>query len=306
MKYSVGVDIGGTKVSIAIVDTARQMIKQSKISTNVTIPPKEMINQISQEMERIIKLSGIPLQSIIGIGIGAPGPIDISKGMIVSPPNLTNWVDIPIVEWFKEKWSLPIFLDNDANAAALGEKWIGAARNNKDFVYVTISTGIGAGIFVDGKILHGRKGNAGDIGHIVVDPSFGKCVCGQYGCIESIASGTAIAKRGSEIMGEELSTKDIFDLYVKGHADIVPFLDRIFYTLGTVCVTIINLYDTEKIIIGGGVSNVGALLFDRIEEYVCQYALNQFGRKTTIVPAKLGQEAGVVGAAALCLLENAR
>ncbi|HLR69364.1 MAG TPA: ROK family protein [Virgibacillus sp.] len=306
MKYSVGVDIGGTKVSIAIVDSAGQMIKQSKISTNVTIPPKEMINQISQEMERIIKLSGIPLQSIIGIGIGAPGPIDISKGMIVSPPNLTNWVDIPIVEWFKEKWSLPIFLDNDANAAALGEKWIGAARNNKDFVYVTISTGIGAGIFVDGKILHGRKGNAGDIGHIVVDPSFGKCVCGQYGCIESIASGTAIAKRGSEIMGEELSTKDIFDLYVKGHADIVPFLDRIFYTLGTVCVTIINLYDTEKIIIGGGVSNVGALLFDRIEEYVCQYALNQFGRKTTIVPAKLGQEAGVVGAAALCLLENAR
>lgn len=258
MMYSIGVDIGGTKVAIAIVDSTGKMIKQSKISTNVTIAPKEMINRISQEVERIIKLSRIPLQDIIGIGIGAPGPIDISTGMIVSPPNLTNWVDIPIVEWFKGKWPLPIFLDNDANAAALGEKWIGAAQNNKDFIYVTISTGIGAGIFVDGKILHGQKGNAGDIGHIVVDPSFGKCICGQYGCIESIASGTAIAKRGSEIMGEDLSTKDIFDLYEEGHTDIVTFMDKIFRTLGTACVTIINLLDTEKIIIGGGVSNVGA------------------------------------------------
>ncbi len=306
MKYSIGVDIGGTKVAIAIVDSTGKMIEKSKITTDLTINPKEMINRISQEIEQNIKLSGVPLQAITGIGIGAPGPIDISKSMVVSPPNLMNWADIPIVEWFEEKWSLPIFFDNDANAAALGEKWIGAAQNNNEFIYMTISTGIGAGIFVDGKILHGKKGNAGDIGHIVVDPSFGKCICGQFGCIESIASGTAIARRGSEIIGKDMSTKEIFDLYEKGHVEIVPFMDKIFRSLGAACVTIINLFDTEKIIIGGGVSNVGNLLFDKIQEYVCQYALNKFGRKTTIVPARLGQEAGVVGAAALCLLENKR
>ncbi|MFB6468389.1 ROK family protein [Cytobacillus sp. Hz8] len=300
MRYSIGVDIGGTKVAIAVVDADGKIIEQTKLPTDLSISPRELIVRINEAIEHLIKKSYIEMEQMIGIGIGAPGPLDSRNGKITCPPNLPNWVDVPIVAWMNEKWKIPIRLENDANAAALAEKWIGAGVGVNHFVYVTVSTGIGTGIIADGKLLHGRKGNAGDIGHTVIDPSFGKCTCGQYGCLESIASGTAIAKRGSDIMGRELTTKEVFDLYQQKEGAIVELIDRIFRVLGVACVSIINTFDPEKIIIGGGVSNVGATLFNAIQDYVSQYALNPTGRTTEVVPAKLSQGAGVVGAAALC------
>ncbi|GBF10273.1 ROK family protein [Tepidibacillus sp. HK-1] len=300
MAYSIGVDIGGTKVAIAIVNEKGEIIEQTKIPTDLSISPQEMIARISSQIEQVIQKSAVSMNDVIGIGIGAPGPLDSKNGIIKCPPNLKKWVDIPIVNWMQKIWDLPIVLENDANAAALAEKWLGAAQENENFVYMTISTGIGAGIIVDGKLLHGMKGNAGDIGHTVVDPSFGKCTCGQYGCLESIASGTAIAKRASEIVGKELTTKEVFDLYNEGEAEIVDFIERIFRVLGVACVSIINTFDPEKIVIGGGVSKVGDPLFKSIKDYVSQFALNPTGRKTKVVPAKLEQNAGVIGATALC------
>lgn len=304
MNYTIGVDIGGTKVALAIVDTEGKILEQTKISTDLTISPRAMIDRISQEVKRLLELSAVAREEVVGIGIGAPGPLDSKNGMITCPPNLPSWTDIPIVKWLQETWDMPIVLENDANAAVLAEKWLGAAQDNENFIYMTVSTGIGSGIFVDGKLLHGQKGNAGDIGHTVVDPSFGKCTCGQYGCLESIASGTAIAKRGSEIVGKELSTKAVFALYEEGHKEIVELIDKIFRVLGVACVSLINTFDPEKIVIGGGVSKVGDLLFNPIRAYVGDFALNPTGRQTEIVPAKLDQEAGVVGAAALWLLES--
>ena len=135
-----------------------------------------------------------------------------------------------------------------------------------------------------------------------MDPSYGQCLCGQYGCFETIASGTAIAKRGSEIIGKDLSTKEVFDLYAEGNPEIVNYIEGVFKMIGVACVTIINTFDIEKIVIGGGVSKVGDPLFDAIRSYVSQYALNPPGRKTEIVPAKLDQSSGVIGAAALCFI----
>src|SRR5690625_7390076 len=147
----------------------------------------------------------------------------------------------------KEWWSVPIILENDANAAELAEKWFGVAQDNQNFVYMTVSTGIGSGIITDGKIYHGASGNAEDIGHTVVDPSFGQCSCGQYGCLESIASGTAIARLSSETIGRKVSTKEAFQLYVSGQREIVSLIDRIFRVLGIAIVTLINTFDPEKI-----------------------------------------------------------
>src|SRR5699024_11003245 len=215
-------------------------------------------------------------------------------------PNLHGWVNVPIRDMIAGAFPFPVTLENDANAAALAEKWLGAGQDNDNFVYMTVSTGVGSGIIADGKLLHGQKGNAGDFGHTVVDPSFGKCTCGQYGCLDAAASGTAIAKHGSDIMGRELSTKGVFELYAENQPDIVDLVNRVFRVLGIACVSLINTLDTEKIIIGGGVSNVGDTMFRSIREYVSKYALNATGRKTEIIPAGLDQNAGVIGASALC------
>ena|SRR5690625_216463 len=299
MKNSIGVDIGGTKVAIGIVNETGLVKEQSIIPTDLSISPFDMISKINVEIKNIITQAGLKQEDITGIGIGAPGPLDSKNGMILCPPNLPTWKDIPIQKWVEDEFSIPVKLENDANAAALAEKWIGAGQKNDDFIYMTVSTGIGSGIISDGKLLHGRKGNAGDVGHIVVDPSFGQCTCGQYGCLEWIASGTAIAREGSKIMGEKLTTAEVFNLYDQNHPDIIPYMNRVFNVLGVACVTLINMFDTEKIVIGGGVSNSGETLFNPIRTYVQSYALNPDGRKTEIVPSQLKQSSGVVGAAAL-------
>ena len=300
MDYSIGVDIGGTKVAIAVVDDNGKIKEQSVILTDLGIAPEAMILKINGEISKVLKGSGVPMKNVAGIGIGAPGPLDSRQGVITCPPNLKTWIDIPIRKLVEQCFPVPVILENDANAAALAEKWIGAAKGNENFIYLTVSTGIGAGIIMDGKLLKGLKGNAGDIGHAVIDPSFGPCSCGQYGCLESIASGTAIAKRGSEIIGKELSTKEVFGLYKEGHPEIVHYIEEVFRVLGMASVNMINIFDPEKIVIGGGVSKVGNPLFDSIRTYAGQYALNPLGRKTEIVAAKFDQSSGVIGAAALC------
>jgi|SRR5690625_1504902 len=300
MKYSIGIDIGGTKVAIAIVDQKANIKSENIIPTDVSISPEKMIEIICNEMKDLIKKSNIDQTDIIGIGIGAPGPLDSRNGMITCPPNLTGWIDVPIQQIVEKAFPFPVTLENDANAAALAEKWVGAAQKNDNFVYMTVSTGIGSGIMIEGELLRGLKGNAGDIGHTVIDPSFNQCACGQKGCLEAIASGTAIAKYGSQIMGKKLSTKEVFDLYLEGNEKIIEHIDYVLEILGMACVNIINTFDPEKIVIGGGVSKVGDLLFHPIRNYVSKYALNPTGRQTEIVPATLDQSSGVVGAAALC------
>lgn len=300
MKYSIGIDIGGTKVAIAVVNQEATIINESVIPTDVSITPEEMIEIICHETKKVIDQSKVNKQDIIGIGIGAPGPLDSRNGILTCPPNLTGWIDIPIQEMIEKSLSFPVTLENDANAAALAEKWVGAAQDNNNFTYITISTGIGSGIVVEGKLLRGLSGNAGDIGHTVIDPAAGRCTCGQKGCLEVIASGTAIARRGSEIIGREISTAEVFGLYDEGHEKIVDLVDHVLMILGMACVNVINTVDPEKIVIGGGVAKVGDLLFHSIQSYVQQYAFNPRGRQTEIVPAELDHSSGVIGAASLC------
>jgi glucokinase len=301
MRYAIGIDIGGTKVAVGIVEGTGKLLHYTILSTDLEITPVQMIRQISLAVGELIVESGIEEEQIVGIGIGAPGPLDARRGRITCPPNMPKWLDVPIVAELSEAFSYPILLDNDANAATLAEKWIGAAQDSEHFVYLTISTGIGAGLYLDSKLISGSRGNAGDVGHVVVDPSKGTCACGQKGCLEWVASGTAIARQGSELMGTELTTQEVFELYQAGNTKITALIDDVFTAIGVGCVTLINLFDPEKIVIGGGVSQVGEPLFKEVQRYVSQYALNPSGRETQVVPASSRQDAGMIGAAALIL-----
>lgn len=300
MKYAVGVDIGGTKAAAAVVTEKGEIIEQTIIPTDVSIAPEEMIGRIIDVIRKMLEKAGLDEENLSGIGIGAPGPLDSKKGIIYAPPYLSTWVSVPVVRLMKQHFSVPVLLENDASAAALAERWIGTVQGIEDFIYMTVSTGIGAGIVSNGRLISGQRGNAGEIGHMVVDPSFGRCFCGLDGCLELIASGTSIAKHGSAIMNRPLSTKEVFDLYREGHPAITEFISRVFHALGVAAVSLVNTFDPKVLVIGGGVSQVGEPLFEAVQSYVSRYALDEVGRQTRIVPARLNQNEGVIGAAALC------
>ncbi|SMF65052.1 ROK family protein [Paenibacillus barengoltzii] len=299
MSYAIGIDIGGTKTAIGLIGKDGEVRAKVSLPTDQTVGPEVMVDRMAAAIQDIITAQGIAESELLGIGVGAPGPLNTKEGKIVEPPNLRGWWNFPIVDSLKRYFSLPIRLENDATAAALAEKWLGAAKDADHFVFITISTGIGAGIYSHGKLLTGASGNAGDVGHIVVDPSVGTCVCGQKGCWEFVASGTAVARQASALLGREVSSKEAFDLAAAGQPVIQELVAKVFENIGVGCVTLINTFDPEKLVIGGGVSQVGEPLFNAVRDYVSKYALNPSGRQTPIVPAALHQDAGLIGAAAL-------
>ncbi|ARI76335.1 ROK family protein [Halobacillus mangrovi] len=304
MNYIVGIDIGGTKVALGIVGEDGKLYHQTKIATDLSISPKEMIDRMSDQINQLVKNSGVSFEQVLGIGIGAPGPLDSKQGVITCPPNLPNWHNVEIVRMLVEIYQIPVLLENDCNAATLAEKWIGASQNNEHFVYLTISTGIGAGIYADGRLISGKSGNAGDIGHIMMDPSYGTCTCGQDGCFEWIASGTAIARQGSEILGRSVTAEEVFTLYRNKDPRVQDCINTIFSVIGAGCTTIVNAFDPEKVVIGGGVSKVGDPLFQAVRSYVRTHALSPSGRETEIVTSGLDQHSGTIGAAALLLQDK--
>ncbi|WP_241536051.1 ROK family protein [Indiicoccus explosivorum] len=299
-ELAVGVDIGGTKAAMALLNKTGDLLAKRVIPTDAAVPPEEMIGRIAAGIRELLASEGVPVRKLAGIGIGAPGPLDSRRGIVSRPPYLETWTDVPIVRMMEAEFSVPALLENDASAAAVAEKRFGAGRDCDNFIYMTVSTGIGAGFIADGRLVRGSRGNAGEIGHIPVDPAFGRCFCGLHGCLEMIASGTSIAKHGSAIAGRELTTKDVFDLYQAGHPEIGAFIGRAFSAIGVAAVSLVNTFDPEKIIVGGGVSQVGEPLLEAIRSHVSRYALDAAGRRTAVVPAELQHDEGVIGAAALC------
>lgn len=299
MNYAIGIDIGGTKTAIGLVGADGEVRAKTSLPTDQTVAPEAMVDRMATAIRDILSAQGVSEKELLGIGVGAPGPLNTKEGKIAEPPNLRSWWNFPVVASLARHFSLPIRLENDATAAALAEKWLGAAKKDDHFVFVTISTGIGAGIYSHGKLITGASGNAGDVGHFVVDPSAGTCVCGQKGCWEYVASGTAVARQASALLGREVSSKEAFDLAAAGHTPIQELVAKVYEYIGVGCVTLINTFDPEKLVLGGGVSQVGAPMFDAVRDYVSKYALNPSGRQTPIVPAALHQDAGLIGAAAL-------
>ncbi|WP_059043880.1 ROK family protein [Paenibacillus rubinfantis] len=299
MSYAIGIDIGGTKTAIGLVGADGEVRAKVSLPTDQTVAPEIMVDRMAAAIQDILAEQGIAEAELKGIGVGAPGPLNTKEGKIAEPPNLRTWWNFPVVDSLARYFNLPIHLENDATAAALAEKWLGAAKDAEHFVFITISTGIGAGIYSHGKLITGASGNAGDVGHFVVDPSAGTCVCGQKGCWEYVASGTAVARQASALLGREVSSKEAFDLAAAGNPSIQELVAKVFENIGVGCVTLINTLDPEKLVIGGGVSQVGAPMFNAVRDYVSKHALNPSGRQTPIVPAALHQDAGLIGAAAL-------
>lgn len=312
-KYVIGVDLGGTKISTAISTI------EGNILANVVLPTKAeegeaaVLGRIVQSIDEVIVGSSTSIDEIEAIGIGSPGPLDAKKGIIITTPNLP-FKNYNLVQPLKEKYNIPVYLDNDANAAAIGEYMFGAGKGKNSIVYFTVSTGVGGGAVLDGKVYRGHTSNALEIGHTTVDPNGPRCNCGNLGCLEAMSSGTAIAKKGKEAVSTNVETSlkkhdtvtsyEVFKEAEAGDEVAKDIIDNALTYLGIGVANAISTFDPEMIIIGGGVSKAGDIVFDTVKKVVNKRCFKSMAESCEIVPAGLGSDAGVVGAVALDIIES--
>ena len=312
-KYVIGVDLGGTKISTAISTI------EGNILANVVLPTKAeegevaVLGRIMQSIDEVIVGSSTSIDEVEAIGIGSPGPLDAKKGIIITTPNLP-FKDYNLVQPLKEKYNIPVYLDNDANAAAIGEYMFGAGKGKESIIYFTVSTGVGGGAVLDGKVYRGHTSNALEIGHTTVNPNGPRCNCGNLGCLEAMSSGTAIAKKGKEAVSTNVETSlkkydtvtsyEVFKEAEAGDEVAKDIIDNALTYLGIGVANAIATFDPEMIIIGGGVSKAGDIVFDTVKKVVNKRCFKSMAESCEIVPAGLGSDAGVVGAVALAIIES--
>lgn len=311
--YVIGIDLGGTKINGALADLNGTVQSQFTIPTNAHEGEEVVLSRIINVIDKVMELADKKVEEILAIGIGSPGPLDAKKGLIITTPNLP-FRNFALVEPIKNRYNVPTYLDNDANVAAIGEFMLGAGKGTENMVYVTVSTGVGGGAIINGKIYRGNTSNALEIGHTTVLPDGPRCNCGNYGCVEALASGTAIGRQAKEAVENGLNTSlkdyenvtsyEVFKEANKGDKVSQDILNKSFGYLGIGIANVITSFDPEMVVIGGGVSKGGQILFDRVQEVVNERCFKAMSEACKIVPAALGTDAGVIGAVALALLES--
>jgi glucokinase len=311
----IGVDLGGTKIKVGIVNEEGQILSSGLIDTDPSHDDKIIMRDMTNEIERLIKQEGLQTQDIKSIGIGVPGIVDYNKGSIIYCTNL-SWYNVEAVSYLKEHFKIPVYIENDATVAAYAESLFGSTKEAKDSVFLTIGTGIGGGIIINKQIIRGAHGAGSEIGHMVIGENFYDCNCGRNGCFETLASATAMIKYALHKMDTDypdsslkkilavngqLEAKDIFDQSELGDALAIETVHRTAKYMAIGIANIYNILDPEIIAIGGGVSKAGDSFFDMIRSKVKKMTLISNGSIDygKIVRAKLGNDAGIVGAAFL-------
>ena len=310
-KNRIGIDVGGTNVKIALVDDKGSILYSNSVPTRAEMGYEYTVNNIKQAIRDL--MSETKVTGIEGIGFDFPGQIDYKNGIVRLAPNIPGWVNIPIAKIIEDEFKIPTRIDNDVHCAALGELNFGAGKGCENFICMTVGTGIGSGIVINGKLVRGASNAAGELGHIKLQMHEGPlCGCGDHGCLEAFASGPSIVAMAEEYILGGKSTK--FRELASG-GEITPFIvaeaakqgdpvaKRIFARIGEYIgfglSSVVNLLNPEKIIIGGGVADAGDILLDPIKETIKKRAMVVAGSAVEIVPAKLGNTAGVIGASLL-------
>ena len=314
-KWLVGVDLGGTTTKIAFLSTYGEILHKWEIPTDKSHSGKHIIAHIAKSIDAKLEQLDVKKEQLIGIGMGAPGPVEMRRGIIYEAINLGWSENTPLKDLIEKETGLPAVIDNDANCAALGEMWKGAGNGAKDLVCVTLGTGVGGGVITNGEIVHGIRGAGGEIGHITVVPKGGySCNCGKTGCLETVASATGVVRVAREKLKSStedsvlrdlkvIGSKQVFDAARTGDSLALKIVDQLAYYLGLSLANLGNAVNPEKIVIGGGVSKAGKTLLEPVMNYFKRFAFPKVRTSTTIDIATLENDAGVIGAA--WLVKNA-
>ncbi|MBI5529568.1 MAG: ROK family protein [Deltaproteobacteria bacterium] len=294
----VGVDLGGTKIYTAVADLRGRIISEVIVPTGAERGPAAVIDEIVRSVDDALCAAGIGRRALKAVGAGAPGPVVFARGLIADPPNLPRWCNVPLGAILEERLGTTVLVDNDANLAGLAEVRFGAAKGFRDVVYVTVSTGIGGGIIFGGEVFRGADGAAGEVGHMTVLPGGPRCNCGNRGCLEAVASGTAFRRLHG------YTTKDAAERIARGGVSgrkARRDIDELAEWLGLGLANLANILNPQVIVVGGGLSNLGPILFVPLRKAVKKYGFSIAGRRVKVLRAKLGKRVGVMGAIALAL-----
>jgi len=298
------IDIGGTKIAAGLVEPGGRLASWAQTETPRGMEAEPLWRTLDALCTRLLAEAHVdPRDGLAGVGCGCGGPLDWPAGQ-VSPLNIPAWRAFPLRERLAERFpGITVRLHNDAICMAAGEHWRGAGRGRRNMLGMVVSTGVGGGLVLDGRLINGATGNAGHIGHVVVDPAGPFCVCGGRGCLEAIARGPALAAwaqgEGWRPGQAEVTAKDLADDAAHGHPVGVAAMRRAGGALGVAIASATHLCDLEVVAIGGGLAQAGPLLFDPLEEALRTHAGLGYARKVPVVAAGLGQSAGLIGAAAL-------
>lgn len=313
VKNRIGIDVGGTNVKIALVDSNGKIGYSNTIPTRAEMGYEYTINNMKQAIRDLLAETKLSAKDIEGIGFGLPGQVDFKSGIVRLITNIPGWVEIPLAKMIEDEFRIPTRIDNDVRCAALGELNFGAGKGCENLICITVGTGIGSGLIVNGKLVRGAANAAGEIGHIKLQMHDGPiCGCGDTGCMEAFASGPAIVAMAEDYIKGGKSTK--FREMANGN-DITPFIvaeaakagdavaKRIFTRMGEYIgigmASVVNLLNPERIIVGGGVADAGDILMTPLKETIKKRAMKIAGETVEVVPAQLGNTAGVIGASLL-------
>lgn len=316
----IGIDLGGTTIKFAIMTATGDIQQKWSIQTNILDEGSHIVPDIIDSINYHLDLYQLDKERIIGVGMGTPGTVNEKDGTVQGAFNL-NWKESQNVKADLEAGlGFPVAVDNDANAAALGEQWRGAGNNQPEVVFVTLGTGVGGGLVNEGKMIHGAKGAAGEVGHMIVEPGGYQCTCGNYGCLEQYASATGVVHLAHDYAdayagdsklkamvsnGEEITSKIVFDLAKEGDYLANEVVDKVAFYLGLATANIANLLNPSTIVIGGGVSAAGDFLLTRVQKNFNDFAFKMTRHVTELKLAELGNDAGAYGAASLALQAQA-
>lgn len=309
----IGVDIGGTNIRFGIVKRSGRIVHRLISPTMAQLGREAVIGNIINGIEKLVTVSNIKKKSILGIGLGAPGFID-NKGIIAFSPNLPGWQDVDLNKIIRSRFKMQVVIENDANAAAFGERWLGAGIKSQNLLCITLGTGVGGGIILNNKIWHGDKGMAGEIGHITVNPDGPLCSCGNYGCLEAYSSGTGIVNRMIDAMRKgkntsllsmikdginEITPEKVFIAARKGDPLSLEFVEDAGKYLGIAISGVVNLLNIKTIILYGGLVSSFGLFSKRMKEEIIKRTISSFSKEVMVLKAGLKQDAGIIGAAGI-------
>jgi glucokinase len=308
----VAVDLGGTKIEAAMITRSGQLLDQERVPTQANEGKAHVIEQLFGAIDRLVERSGIEVTDTAGVCVAAAGPVDMKRGIISDPPNLPGWGSVPLQSIVRDRFGVDSYLINDAKAAAVGEHLFGAGKGIDNMVCITLGTGIGGGFILDRRLYFGAFGGAGEVGHMTIDINGPKCNCGNMGCWELYASGTAMEKEMSRhlTLGEKSSLQQLFkagEPVTASHiAEAARKQDPLALKLiawsanyiGIGLVNLVNIFNPQMVVIGGGLSKIGPILLDPAEAVVKQRASKILADAVTIVPSALGDDIAVMGAAA--------
>jgi glucokinase len=311
-----GIDLGGTKILAGIADEEGRILSREYRETRASEGPEAVFQRLFDITSKLLTGREIDRSSVRAVGVAAPGPIDARSGVVTAPPNLPGWHNVPLASLIHDEFDLPAYLENDANAAALGEHRFGSGRGCRHMVYVTVSTGIGGGFIFDGKLYTGATGGAAEVGHMTIVPEGPLCSCGNRGCLEVLASGSAIARearryvqRGLPTRVAELADGDLERITAKLVAEAAErgdevakaILDQAMRYLGIGLANLANLLNPELLVIGGGLSKMGNRLFTPVRRAIDLRAFPNAAEALELRRAKLGDDVGLLGAAAVAM-----